>query len=156
MIKMKVGQSIVVNLPIEEIFAYMTDIDNMVEWSSAVIAVRKTSPGAVRVGATFRLTTRFLGRWVDIAYEIVECEPNHLLTLKSIFGIAPCVFCFRLEPLEHGGTNVFREATIHFTEGFLGLAAPAITNAIRRQLDHDLLTLKDLLEARTSTCRNAS
>ena len=150
MIKMNIEQSIVINLPTDDIFAYMTDVDNLVEWSSAVIAVRKTPPGAMHVGETFRSTIRFLGRWRDIIFEIVEFEPVHYLTLKSISGVAPCVFCYRFVPVEGGETNVSMEAAIHVTGGILGLAEPVLARAIRRQLEHDLLTLKDLLEARIS------
>jgi hypothetical protein len=39
------------------------------------------------------------------------------------------------------------EEFIHFTGGFLGFAEPVVTSVIRRQIAHDLLTLKDLLEA---------
>jgi uncharacterized membrane protein len=150
MIKMNVDQSIVINLPTENIFAYMTDVDNMAEWSSVVIAVRKTPPGAMHMGETFRSTIRFLGRWRDIIFEIVEFEPGHYLTLKSISGVAPCVFCYRFVPVDGGETNVSVEAMIHVTGGILGLAEPVLARAIRRQLEHDLLTLKDLLEARAS------
>jgi uncharacterized membrane protein len=150
MIKMNVEQSIVINLPTDDTFAYMADVDNLVEWSSAVIAVRKTPPGAMHVGETFRSTIRFLGRWRDIIFEIVEFEPVHYLTLKSISGIAPCVFCYRFVPVEGGETNVSVEAVIHVTGGILGLAEPVLARVVRRQLDHDLLTLKDLLEARAS------
>jgi uncharacterized membrane protein len=150
MIKMDVEQSIVINLPTDDIFAYMTDIDNLVEWSSVVIAVRKTPPGSMHVGETFRSTIRFLGRWRDIIFEIVEFEPAHYMTLKSISGVAPCVFCYRFAPVEGGKTDVSMEAVIHVTGGILGLAEPVLARAIRRQLEHDLLTLKDLLEARAS------
>ena len=154
MIMMNDEQSIGINLPTEEIFAYMTDVENLVEWSSAVIAVRKTPPGAIHVGETFRSTIRFLGRWRDIIFEVVEFEPGHYLTLKSVSGVSPCVFCYRFVPVEGGETNVSLEAVINFTGGVLGLAEPVLARAIRRQLDHDLLTLKDLLEARASICRS--
>lgn len=154
MIKMNIEQSICINLPTEEIFAYVTDVDNLVEWSSAVIAVRKTSPGAIHVGETFRSTIRFLGRWRDVIFEVVEFEPGDYLTLKSISGAAPCVFCYRFMPVEGGKTNVSLEAMINVSSGTLGLAEPVLARAIRRQLDHDLLTLKDLLEASASNCRS--
>ncbi len=155
MIKMKVEQSIVINLPAEKISAYVTDVDNLVEWSGAVIAVRRASPGAIHVGETFRGTIRFLGKWLDITFEIVEFEPDHYLTLKSTSGIAPCIFCYRFVPVESGETNVTLEAVIHVTGALLGLAEPVLAGVVRRQIQHDLLTLKDLLEARASICRSA-
>jgi hypothetical protein len=155
MIKMNVEQSIVINLPTDDIFAYITDVDNWVEWSGAVIAVRKTSPGTMCVGETFRGTSRFLGRSLDTVFEIVEFEPGHLLTIKSTSGLAPCVFCYRFVPVEGGETNVTLEATIHVIGEPLGLAEPVLAGVVRRQIEHDLLTLKDLLEARASIYKSA-
>jgi hypothetical protein len=51
--------------------------------------------------------------------------------------------------LEDGRTNVSQDTTIQLTEGILELEEPAIASAVRRQLENDLLTLKDILEART-------
>jgi len=153
LIKMNVKQSIVINLPVEEIFAYMSDIANMVDWSSAIIAVRKISPGELHVGATVQSTIRFLGKWLDITFEIVEYEPSRYLTLKSISGVTPCLFCYQFEPSEDGGTIISQGTIIHLTGGILDLAEPVVTNVVRRQLEHDLLTLKDILEARTLTGR---
>jgi len=150
---MNVKQSIVINLPVEEIFAYMSDIANMVDWSSAIIAVRKISPGELHVGATVQSTIRFLGKWLDITFEIVEYEPSRYLTLKSISGVTPCLFCYQFEPSEDGGTIISQGTIIHLTGGILDLAEPVVTNVVRRQLEHDLLTLKDILEARTLTGR---
>ena len=151
LIKMKVKHSIVINRPTEEIFAYMSELENLVDWSSVVIAARKISPGAMHVGATVRSTIRFLGRWSDITFEIVECEPSRSLTIKSIAGVAPCLFRYQFEPVEDGGSTVCQEAMIHLTGGILGLAESVVTSAVRRQLEHDLLTLKDMLEASAST-----
>jgi len=152
---MKDRQSVVINLPAEEIFAYLSDFENQVDWSAATIAVRKTSPGEIRVGATVRSTIQFLGRWMDITFEIVEYEPDRCLTIKSLSGITPCLFSYQFEPTEDGATNVSLETVIHLTGGTLGLTESVTTNVVRRQLLHDLLTLKDILEAGAASSRSA-
>ena len=150
---MNVKQSIVINLPIEEIFAYMSDIENMADWTSVTIAVRKISPGELHVGATVRSTIRFLGMWLDIMFEIVEYEPSRYLTFKSISGVTPCLFSYQFEPTEDGVTTVSQGTIIHLTGGVLDLTEPVVTSVVRRQLEHDLLTLKDILEARAPAGR---
>ena len=152
---MKDRQSVVINLPAEEIFAYLSDFENQVDWSAATIAVRKTSPGEIRVGATVRSTIQFLGRWMDITFEIVEYEPDCCLTIKSLSGLTPCLFTYQFEPTEDGATNVSLETVIHLTGGTLGLTESVTTNVVRRQLVHDLLTLKDILEAGAASSRSA-
>jgi len=149
-------QNVFINRATEEIFAYTSDIENMVDWSSVIISTRKISPGEIHLGARVRSTIRFLGKWLDITFEVVEFEPNRYLTLKSIAGVTHCLFSYQFEPAEGGGTIVSLGTIIHFTVGILDLAEPVVTNVIRRQLEHDLLTLKDILEARTSMSRTTN
>jgi uncharacterized membrane protein len=144
--KMKVEQSVFVNLPAEEIFAYLSNLENLADWSGVVISARKISSGDMLVGTTVRCTIRILGRWFDSTYEIVECVPDRYLSFKSITSVAPSLICYQLEPLEGSGTNVSVEEIIHFTGGFLGFAETVITRVINRQIANDLQTLKDLLE----------
>jgi uncharacterized membrane protein len=148
--KMKVEQSIHINLPTEEIFAYLSNLENMANWSSAVISARKISSEEMLIGTTVRCTIRILGRWFYTTFEIVECVPNRYLTIKSISGVAPILICYRYEPVEGGGTNISLEEIIHFTGGVLGFAEPVVTSIIRRQVAYDLLTLKEILEAGVS------
>jgi dehydrogenase/reductase SDR family member 12 len=151
LIEMNVKQSVFINLSAEEIFAYMSDLENLVDWCSAIIAVRKISPGAIHVGTMVRSTIRFLGRWADLAFEVVEYDPGRSMTIKGISGVAPCLFCYQFEPGEEGGTTVSQEAVVHLAEGILAQEKPVITSAVRRQLEYDLLTLKDVLEASAAT-----
>jgi uncharacterized membrane protein len=144
--KMKVEQSVFVNLPAEEIFAYLSNLENLADWSGVVISARKISSGDMLVGTTVRCTIRILGRWFDSTYEIVECVPDRYLSFKSITSVAPSLICYQLEPLEGSGTNVSVEEIIHFTGGYLGFAETVITRVINRQIANDLQTLKDLLE----------
>jgi uncharacterized membrane protein len=148
--KMKVEHSVFVNLPAEEIFAYMSNLENLADWSGVVISARKISSGDMLVGTTVRCTIRILGRWFDSTYEIVECVPCRYLTYKSISSVAPSLICYQFEPVEGIGTNVIVEENINFLGGYLGFAEPVIKGVIRRQVANDLQTLKDLLEITTS------
>ena len=151
LIEMNVKQTVFINLSAEEIFAYMSDLENLVDWCSAIVEVRKNSPGAIHVGTMVRSTIRFLGRWANLAFEVVEYDPCRSMTIKGISGAAPCLFCYQFEPGEEGGTTVCQEAVIHLAEGILAQEKPVITSAIRRQLGYDLMTLKDVLEASAAT-----
>ena len=89
-----------------------------------------------------------------MTFEVVECEPGRSLTIKSIAGIAPCHFCYQFEPVEDGGTTVSQEAMIQLS-GMLGLDEPVMARVVQRQMEHDLLTLKDMQESSTALSGNA-
>ena len=148
--ELKVKQSVVINLPVAESFTYQLDLENLIEWSSMVIAAKKTSPGEMQIGTTWRVTIRFLGRWLENTYVVVEWEAGRQITLKSTSGITPCHFSFTFESLAGEKTNLLREAMINLRikGGFMDVAEPVLASVLRRQVEHDLLTLKDLLEGR--------
>src|SRR5260221_7501307 len=113
--EMKVGQNVGIDLPAGEIFAYVAEFENLADWSGTVIAVRKSPSGAIHVGTTVLITIRFLGKWVQSTYEVVECEPGHHITLKSIAGIAPSSAAPRISSssgMASGARNAQRHNTV--------------------------------------------
>lgn len=155
MIKIDIKQSVSIDLPVEKVFAYIYDLDNLTQWSSTVTDVKKNLPGAVTVGTTMQATVHILGLWLDITFEVIECDPNHFLTIKSIAGVSPCLICYQFETVTTDRTIVSHEIMINHTEGILNLSVPVIKGVLSRQLAHDLLTLKDVLEDGSSPCSAA-
>lgn len=149
--KMKVEQSVIINIPAGEIFTYVSDLENLTNWSVTVISARKIASDDMLLGTTFHCTIRILGKWLDNTYEIIESVPGRYLTIKSITSVAPTLISYQFVPVEGGGTNVCVEESIQFISGSLGFTESVITNVINRQLAIDLLTLKDLLEAKDSS-----
>jgi uncharacterized membrane protein len=141
--------SVFIHRPAEDIFTYMTDGEHLMDWSSVVLAVRVAPSGPIQGGSRLRITSQFLGRWMETSYEVVECQPHSHLTFKGTTGIDPCVFSFQFDATE-GGTTVSLEAmlSLHLQGGILGLPETVVENIVTRQIQHDLLTLKDVLEAR--------
>jgi hypothetical protein len=152
----QVKQSLFINLSAEKIFTYLSTVENLMAWSSMISVVKHKPSETMQVGATVQSTIRFLGCWYDMTFEVIEYEPYSSLTIKSISGIAPCLFCYQLEPIEGGGTTVWQEAVVDLIEDFTEQAEQLITTALHRQLEHDLATLKDILEVRAVVAANES
>ena len=142
-------QSVIIHRPAEDIFTYLAESEHLVDWSSVVIAVRADPWGPLQGGSRLRITTRFLGRWMETTYEVIECQPASHLTFKGTTGIIPCVFSYQFEATRRG-TTVSLEVImpLHLQGGMLGLSEALVETIVKRQLQHDLLTLKDVLEAR--------
>lgn len=148
---MKVEQRIVINQPVDEVFRYLSNLDNLVEWTSTTIAVKKVIPQARGVGEVIRCTARFLGRWMEITFEVIEREQERYLSFKSTAGSCPCLFCYAFERSDCNGTILSQEAVVQHIEGMLDQTSKVVLSAFQRQLAYDLQTLKDILEARTVT-----
>jgi hypothetical protein len=147
LVEIKVLKSVFINLPAKDIFEYLSNLDNMVDWASTTISMRQTSPGEIGTGAVVSSTFRFLGKWLNMVFEIVEYSSERCLTLKSIAGSPSSLFRYHLEALEEGGTVVSEEAVIQMAGSVGESTNSVVASAITRQIEYDLQTLKEVLEA---------
>ena len=137
--------SVVIERPVEEVFAFATDPQNDPLWQSTSLETERTSKGPVGVGATFRNTSKFLGRRIETAYKVTEMEPPRRQCVKIVSGPIPGSGCYLFEPA--GGGTRFTQTFDAEVGGFFRLTEPLVARAIRRQTEADMATLKDVLEA---------
>jgi uncharacterized protein YndB with AHSA1/START domain len=142
---MKVESSILIDRPVEEVFAYVVDPNNTAQWAGPVVEAKKTSEGPVGLGTTSSRVTQFLGRNMEATYEITEYEPNRYYADKMTSGPVPITSRISVAPVD-GGTKVTIAGEIE-AAGFFKLAEPIFTRMAKRQVATDVQTLKDLLEA---------
>jgi carbon monoxide dehydrogenase subunit G len=77
----RLEDSITVNRPIEEAFAYVADFETVAEWDPGVRAAERQTPGVEGVGAAYRVVATFRGREIPMTYETVEHDPPHRVVL---------------------------------------------------------------------------
>jgi len=80
---LKIETSTVINRPVEEVFAVVSNPDNYVKWSPGLVEVKRISEGPVGVGTTWRLVRQVLGQRLEGDLEITEYEPNRNFTQDS-------------------------------------------------------------------------
>lgn len=141
----KVNNSVVIDRPLEEVFAYVTDIENMPVWSSELDKAWKTSEGPVGKGTTFSSEAKLLGRRIENTIEVTEYEPNSKFFLKPTSGPVSGEVEFRFESVD-GGTK-FSVSLDADAGGFFKLGEPIVNRMLQRQYETNGATLKDLLES---------
>ena len=141
----KVESSVLIDRPIEEVFAYAADVNKLAQWAGPVVGSKITSEGPVGVGTTSSRTTQFLGRHMESTYEITEYEPNSRYADKTTSGPVPINSRISLDPVD-GGTKVTIQGELD-AGGFFKLAEPLVARMAKRQVATDIQTLKDILEA---------
>ncbi len=141
----KLEQSVVINRPIEEVFAFVTDMEKSSQWMSELVEAKQTSEGPVGVGTTYMAVATPLGRRAESTQDVVEYEPNSKFAIKSTSGPVASRDEYTFEAVA-GGTKVTRVATAEMG-GFFRLAEPLVARMMRRQFKTNFANLKDLLEA---------
>jgi carbon monoxide dehydrogenase subunit G len=129
----------------EHVFALIGDPENDVQWQSAVVAVRKVTPGPIRIGSRYQHTLSILGKHTDIDVEFTERRAHSGYVLKSLG--APFDFEMRVQ-LKPSARGTLLEAVIEGRpSGVARIAAVLISHHRRAEIKRDLRTLKKMLES---------
>src|SRR4051794_26377168 len=57
-------------------FAYLADFSSVREWDPSVARAERLDAGELGLGSRFRIVTRFVGREVELVYEIADYDPS--------------------------------------------------------------------------------
>jgi uncharacterized protein YndB with AHSA1/START domain len=143
---MRIEESVEIDRPPEEVFAYVADPEHLPEWSGIVQEVRKEGQGQPQEGDRFTTAAKFLGRRFETPMEVVAHEPPRRHSDRSTGGPFEQEYTFIVEETEGGGTRLTQVAEGE-PAGFFRLVGPLLEMAGRRQFRADLENLKALLEA---------
>ncbi len=142
---MKIENTVEIARPIEEVFAFTADVDNLPLWLTGVVDANKLTDGPLRKGSQLEHVLQFLGKRFTSRFEVAEYEDNQRMTFRTISGPIDMVATQQLEPTA-SGTRLTQ-----ITEGdpgaFFKVAEPVLERIIDRQVQSSLATLKDLVES---------
>ncbi len=140
--------SITIERPVEEVFAYVADVANDPAWHTDVVKGRKVSDGPIGIGSRLQIRIKpFMGVSEGIE-EVVGYEPNRLYQVRAEMGpMRPTLTC-RFEPVD-GRTRLSRRVEIQ-TSGPLSLLMTLMRPMMARRNAGFVANLKRVLE-RAST-----
>ena len=138
-------RDVVINRPVEEVYAYMSNPENNSQWQALCLGSAITSEGPIGVGTTFSDEIKFLGRRIKQIFEITEYDSNRKVSFKSISGPMPAKGSYTYESVK-GGTKVTVVGEAD-PRGLFKLAKPIIAREGKREWETSLANLKDLVEA---------
>jgi quercetin dioxygenase-like cupin family protein/carbon monoxide dehydrogenase subunit G len=141
---MRIEQSVAIECPLEEVFAFVADPRNDTRWIPAVEEVYKTSEAPLGAGTTFEGVFRLLGRRFVASFEITEYEPNRKVVLKPPTSGPVHLTGTRSVDAVPGGTRL-TIAVEGQTGGFFRVAEPIFAHLARWRLKASLADLKGLL-----------
>ena len=141
----RIKTSILISRPIEAVFVFVAEPENLPKWASRTYDVTKTSETPVGVGTTFLGVGRFMGQRIESPQEVIEYEPHMTYAIKNSSGPLNFVFRYAFEPVQ-GGTKIVCIGEVE-PSAFFKLAEPIFVSAVKRLCETDLSHLKNLLEA---------
>jgi hypothetical protein len=142
---MDVTSSTVIPRPVADVWAYLVDPANDVTWTSGLLEARPLTEGGLRPGARVERVSKFLGRRMTYTIDVIEVDEGRSIRMKTSAGPFPIEVTYLLEPAD-GGTR-FSIRNQGEPSGFFALTGPLLAAAVRRQVQLDVETLRDLLTA---------
>ena len=144
----KSEKTIVINRPIEEVFAFMGNLENGPQWQPGLLEVRRVSDGPLGIGTKFSFVRQFMGRKMEAISECIYYKLNSELAFKSSTGPMAFTFSWLFEPTAEG-TQLTALIKMQ-PKGFMGLAEPLIAANVGRDMETQFGDLKNLIESRVT------
>lgn len=140
---------LVVPVPLDEAFAYLSRFSSAAEWDPGVSSARLVTPDPVALGSVFALDAVFMGNTVPLRYEITEFDPPNRVVLAAANASVRSTDAITFSADPSGGTVVQYNADLALN-GLARLAAPIFALAFRRIGDRASDGLLAALTARAS------
>lgn len=136
--------TVVINAPIDRVFAYVTDFSNTSKWHKNMKRVGLRSASPIRLGSTYDWIETFAGKTMDLSGEITSWDPPHCFTWRPLDGPYPMTggWSFATDGI---ATTVTRHSDTELS-GLLRFVSMLMSRMARRQVSQELDELKRLIE----------
>ena len=134
---------VVIRRPIEEVFGFLADFENVPRWNYAISETRKLSQGPVGVGTIYQQVRSVPSRSEE-RFEVTAYDPPRQLEIRGQLGPFPSRLSYALDAVPEGTmlTNSV-EFELRGPGRLLGrVAVPRVRDAVAT----NLRKLKELLE----------
>jgi carbon monoxide dehydrogenase subunit G len=136
--------TVTIRRAVEDVFAFLADFENVPSWNYAIVETKKTSPGPVGVGTTYRQLRSIPSRSEE-GFQVTVFEPSSRLEVHGDLGPFTATISYLLAPTDDG-TRLTNVVDLESASGPLRLLAPLATSRVKTAVAANLDTLKQLLE----------
>jgi len=136
---------VVVDAPIDRVWAAVADVPFQVEWMAEMTELRLDPPGRAHVGQRGEATVRIMGISVTDPVEVSELEPPHRYAIRHL-GVFKGGGVITLEPGADGSTTILRWEETLVPPILPQLGALLQAPILRSIFQADLERLKELVE----------
>jgi uncharacterized protein YndB with AHSA1/START domain len=139
----KAESSVVIDKPLAEVFAFVTNSDNTTKWQGGVADVIPDGPANV-VGSKYTEVRKFMGQEMKSVLEITAFEQDAKWAAKVLKGPVP--FTVTATFTAEGSGTKFETKVEGEPKGFFKMAEGMLAGQLSKSLQEDAERLKKLLE----------
>jgi len=142
-----IRESIDVDCPADDVYAYVIDPSHLPEWQLSAVSAERLDEGPLHTGSKVRVTRRVGRREIPMTMEYTEYDPPHSWSVRGIDGPIRGNFHGEVEPIDEG-----RRARVTMELDFEGhgigkvLLPLVVRSQVRKEMPRNEQLLKDKLE----------
>ena len=136
--------STLIDRPVKEVFGFVSDLNNMSKWNSAVVSLQQITPGPVGVGTRFKSIGELMGRRIEGEVRITSYEPDSKTGFQMNAGPMQLNVTISFRPVGTG-TKVSLNAQGN-PAGVFKLAEGILQGRVKSLMEENLARLKSVLE----------
>ena len=138
----RVERSARIPAPPSEVFAYLSDLDNLAEWQSGIVSAERVDVGPMRVGSSARVTRELMGQRLAVPLSVTDYEPPSRLGIASEVSGVKAAAMLELTPADDGAATEVGFAMEIRGSGMTSFMEPMIASAAKGDIDASLQRLQ--------------
>ena len=139
----RVERRAVIGAPPAEVFAYLSDLENLSEWQTGVKSARRTSEGEMGVGGSALVVRELMGQKIEAPLTITEYDPPRRLAIGSEVSGVKAQGTLDLTPTEDGSATDLAFAMEIRGSMLTSFMEPMIAGAAGGDIDASLKRLQE-------------
>ena len=136
--------STLIDRPVKDVFAFVTNPSNMSKWNSAVVSMQQITPGPVGMGTKFKSVGEMMGRRIEGEMQVVAFEPDSKYGFQMNAGPVQVNVVLNFKTVGTG-TKLSLNAQGN-PGGLFKLAEPVMAGRVKVLMEENLVRLKSVLE----------
>jgi uncharacterized membrane protein len=136
---------VVIERPVDDVFAYVMAIDTAPLWHSDMFDVRQASRDPLQVGSSLFMTATVLGHRVESTAEVTVWDAPHAARVETLDGKVPISLQFTFS--SQGQGTLVKIVTEVTASGLLQMMLPMVAQTLHRQAQDGLEAAKKSLES---------
>jgi carbon monoxide dehydrogenase subunit G len=134
-----------IDRPVKDVFAFVSDPNNMSKWNSAVVSIQQVTAGAVAVGTKFKTVGEALGRRLEGELLVQTYEPESKCGFQLNAGPMQMNMILSLKTV---GTGTKLSLNVQGNPaGIFKLAEGVMTGQVKSLMESNFSKLKSVLES---------
>jgi Polyketide cyclase / dehydrase and lipid transport len=142
-----VETSIVIQRPTSQVFAFVSNAENDIQWRSEVVSMKNVTPAPHGAGTRTVEVAKVLGKQLETTTEIVEFVPDVRMSRRTLSSQTPVTTARSVWAVE-GGTRFTYKLQADVTEVFMfRLFRPILEWWTQRKVEGYMAKLKEIMES---------